>query len=170
MADISPFADSGSPLENEAWQRGVTIYGLTEKIPLYPKPISQGLASLLPDGPRPAYLVSVSIDRLGAINLLSMDRVVCQSTAKLGYEVTAVNDIPHLEEFAQRMWRNEASRGAIRVEFPQQEIIADENAPGGVRLALRARNVTESANSTLSLAVNLALVNCSNQIRLASFA
>ncbi len=86
-----------------------------------------------------------------------MDRVVCQSTAKLGYEVTAVNEIPHLEEFAQRMWRNEASRGAIRVEFPQQEIIADENAPGGVRLSLRARNVTESANSTLSLAVNLAL-------------
>ncbi len=157
LADISPFATNGNALEKEAWQRGVTIYGLTEKIPLYPKPISQGLASLLPDGPRPAYLVSVSIDRLGAINLLQMDRVICQSSAKLGYEVVSVNDLPHLEEFAQRMWRNEAARGAIRVEFPQQEIITDETAPGGVRLTLRARNVTESANSTLSLAVNLAL-------------
>jgi exoribonuclease R len=55
------------------------------------------------------------------------------------------------------MWTNETQRGAIRVEFPQQDIVADPDAPGGVRLIIRARNYAELVNSTLSLAVNLAL-------------
>ena len=61
LADVSAFVSPGSEIEKEAWKRGLTIYGLAKKIPLYPKEISQGVASLLPDGPRPAVLVSVSI-------------------------------------------------------------------------------------------------------------
>ena len=55
------------------------------------------------------------------------------------------------------MWADETARGAVRVEFPQQEVIVDESAPGGVRLVLRARVLSESINSTLSLAVNMAI-------------
>ena len=157
LADVGAFVPVGGPVEIEAWQRGVTIYGLAEKVPLYPKVISQGAASLLPDGPRAAFLVVVSVGPDGAIKLRSIDRVVCASRAKLAYNTFNVNSIPHLEEFANRIWCDETARGAIRVEFPQQEVVVDESAPGGVRLELRARNYAESVNSTLSLAVNLAI-------------
>ncbi|HUP78278.1 MAG TPA: RNB domain-containing ribonuclease [Pirellula sp.] len=157
LADVSAFVPVSSPVENEAWQRGVTIYGLAQKIPLYPKVISQWAASLLPVGPRPAVLVVVSIRPDGRISFRSIERVVCVSRAKLAYDRVDLSSIPFVEEFARRMWADETARGATRVEFPQQEVIGDETAPCGVRLVLRARVLSESINSTLSLAVNMAI-------------
>ncbi|MCY2979717.1 MAG: RNB domain-containing ribonuclease [Planctomycetota bacterium] len=159
LADVSAFVSEGGVIESEAWNRGVTIYGLSEKISLYPKVISQNAASLLPDGPRPAILVSVAICPKGTVALRSIERVVCASRAKLAYDTVDLKSIPFLEEFAQRMWSDEVCRGAIRVEFPQQEIVSDPLAPGGVRLELRARNIAESVNATLSLAANMAIAS-----------
>ena len=159
LADVSAFVSAGGVIESEAWNRGVTIYGLSEKIPLYPKVISQNAASLLPDGPRPAILVSVAICPKGNVALRSIERVVCASRAKLAYDTVDLKSIPFLEEFARRMWSDEVCRGAIRVEFPQQEIVCDPLAPGGVRLVLRARNIAESVNATLSLAANMAIAS-----------
>ena len=157
LADVSAFVSPGSEIEKEAWKRGLTIYGLAKKIPLYPKEISQGVASLLPDGPRPAVLVSVSISPFGRVRLREIDRVICRSRAKLAYDTVDLSGLPFVEEFARRMWVDEAARGAIRVEFPQQEVVIDESAPGGVRLVLRPRVLSESINSTLSLSVNMAI-------------
>lgn len=159
LADVGVFSAADGPIERSAWQRGVTIYGLPEKVLLYPATLSSDAASLLPAGPRPSILVQTAIDRTGTVELLSIERAIVRSRAKLAYDRTPVSEIPLLEEFAICMRVNEASRGATRVEFPQQEIVADPSAPGGVRLALRARNETETANSYLSLATNLALAD-----------
>jgi VacB/RNase II family 3'-5' exoribonuclease len=157
LADVGAFVSEDSRVEKEAWQRGVTIYGLTEKIPLYPKSISQRAASLLPDGPRPAYLVEVSVDAMGDLQLLAMRKAIVASRRKLAYDNVDLKTLPHIEAFASRIWKNEDARGTIRVEFPQQEVVSDDNAPGGVRLELRARNFAETVNSTLSLATNIAI-------------
>lgn len=157
LADVGAFVSFDSPIETEAFRRGVTIYGLSEKIPLYPSVISQAAASLLPDGPRPAVLVTVAINSDGAIHLRNVERVVCLSRAKLAYENIKTQSLPYLDEFAQRMWADEARRGAIRVDFPKQEVVSDPLAPGGVRLELRARIHSEVVNSALSLAVNMAI-------------
>ncbi len=157
LADVGAFVPRGGVIETEAWQRGVTVYGPAEKVPLYPKVISQGAASLLPDGPRPAVLVIVGIRPDGTVRLRSVERVVCESRAKLAYDSVDIRSIPHLAEFAKRMWTDEVTRGATRVEFPQQEVVSDASAPGGVRLELRPRLESEIVNSALSLAVNLAL-------------
>jgi exoribonuclease R len=169
LADVSAFVPMGSAIEAEAWQRGVTIFGLAEKVPLYPKLISQDAASLLPDGPRPAMLVVVTISRDGSVGLRSIERVVCASRAKLAYDAIDIGSVPYLEEFANRMWADEVRRGAIRVEFPQQEVVADPASPGGVRLDLRARVYSESVNSTLSLAVNLAIGALFNKAQIGLF-
>ena len=157
LADVSAFVPSGSVVEIEAWKRGITIYGLTEKVSLYPRCISQGAASLLPDGPRPAVLATVAIRPNGTVQLRGMERIVCASRAKLAYDTVDIKSIPWLEEFANRMWIDEIERGSIRVEFPQQEVVTDQAAPGGVRLELRAREYSETVNSALSLAVNIAI-------------
>ncbi len=159
LADVGAFVSLDGAIEGEAMERGVTIYGLSEKVSLYPKKISQAAASLLPDGPRPAVLVSVSLAPNGRVELKNIERVVCASREKLAYDTVNLNSIAYLEEFAERMWADEITRGAIRVEFPQQEVVADSSAPGGVRLILKARVLSESINSTLSLAVNMAIGN-----------
>lgn len=157
LADVGAFVPVGGVVEREAWQRGVTVYGLADKTPLYPKVISQGAASLLPDGPRPAVLATVAIRPDGTVELRGIERVFCASRQKLAYDTVNLSDIPYLDEFANRMWADELSRGAVRFEFPQQEVVVDKAAPGGVRLVFRARLPSEIVNSALSLAANLAM-------------
>ena len=156
LADLTRFVPEGGPVESEAWQRGVTIYGF-DKVPLYPPCISQRGASLLPDGPRPAVQVNVGISSQGDLRLRSIERVVCASRAKLAYTTVDLQAIPFLEQFAQRMWLNESKRGSVRFEFPHQEVVADDAAPGGVRLELKSPLYSENVNSSLSLAVNMVL-------------
>ena len=156
LADLTQFVPSGGAVETEAWQRGVTIYAFN-KVPLYPPSISQRAASLLPDGPRPAVQVNVGINTDGDLRLRSIERIVCASRAKLAYTSVDLKSIPYLEQFAKRMWLNENKRGSVRFEFPQQEVVADEAAPGGVRLELRSPAYSEIVNSSLSLAVNMVL-------------
>ncbi len=157
LADVGQFVPFNGAVETEAWNRGVTIYSMPSKVSLYPKSISQDAASLLPNGSRPAILVEVSIASDGTVHLVDVQRAVCQSRAKLAYDSIDLNSIPLLEEFAQRMWHNENQRGSVRLEFPQQEIVEDENSPGGIRLSLRALLYSERVNAALSLAVNMAL-------------
>lgn len=157
LADVAAFVPAESGLEREAWNRGVTLYGLADKIPLYPREISQQAASLLPDGPRPTMLITVAIDPSGQLRLINIQRAICRSRAKLDYATVDVSRIDHLEEFAQRMFDSEAKRGALRFYFPEQEVVADSSAPGGVRLDVRAPVLSERVNAALSLAVNMAI-------------
>ena len=157
LADIGAFAPHHGLIAQEAWKRGVTIYGIEGKIPLYPKSLSQRAASLLPEGPRPAILVTVSIAKDGTLHLQGVESIYCSSRAKLAYDAIDIRNYPLLKAFAERMWLNDLSRGAMRIDSPQQEVIADETAPGGVRLELRSRLYSEVVNSALSLAVNIAL-------------
>lgn len=157
LADIGAFAPHNGYVAQEAWKRGVTIYGIEGKIPLYPKSLSQHAASLLPEGPRPAILVTVSIAKDGTLHLHGVESIYCASRAKLAYDAIDIRNYPLLKAFAERMWLNDLSRGAMRIDSPQQEVIADETAPGGVRLELRSRLYSEVVNSALSLAVNIAL-------------
>ena len=169
LADVGAFVETGGVIETEGWQRGVTIYGLAEKVPLYPKVISQNVASLLPNGPRPAILVVVAIAPNGQVKLRSVERAIVSSRAKLAYESVDIAMIPHLAEFAKRMWTDEVARGAVRIDFPQQEVVVDGSAPGGVRLDFRARVESEVVNSALSLAVNLALAALMDRAKIGVF-
>jgi len=157
LADLTEFVPRGGSVEIEAWKRGVTIYGISGKIPLYPKSISQNGASLLPDGVRPAVRVMVSIAQDGEITLRGIDRILCHSRAKLAYDSFSVPSMPLLEQFAERMWMSDRNRGSVRVDTPKQEVVFDPSSPGGVRLSLKGKVYSESVNSALSLSVNMAL-------------
>ena len=62
IADVGFFVDPDGVLDAERGERGGTVYLPDEKVPLYPSALSEGAASLLPDGPRPAVVFTVRID------------------------------------------------------------------------------------------------------------
>lgn len=155
LADIGWFVDEGSALEAEAWRRGLTLYLPDGKARLYPAILSECAASLLPDGPRPAIVVSIRCQPDGALKLEGAIRALIHSRAKLAYETVVLTDVPHLEDFAARMAQAEAGRGAARVDPPEQQI---ERAPEGrYHLTLRPWLPSERVNSALSLAANIAI-------------
>ena len=94
IADVGWFVTPGDPLDNEAWKRGTTLYFPDRRIPLYPPELSEGAASLLPDGPRPAVVFTVRIAPDGKASLDGVERAIIRSRAKLAYETATPADLP----------------------------------------------------------------------------
>lgn len=157
IADVGWFVRPGDALDREAWRRGTTMYVPGGKAPLYPKALSEGAASLLPDGPRPAVVFVVRLDAAGEARLDGVERAVIRSRAKLAYDRVAPGDLPaEMPEFARRMAAADVRRGAGRLEAPEQEVEHDD---GGYRIVYRPRLASEDQNASLSLATNLAVAH-----------
>lgn len=156
IADVAWFVEDGDPVDTEAWRRGTTLYLPDGKASLYPPVLSEGAASLLPDGPRPAVLFTVRVAPDGAVKLDGAERALIRSRAKLAYEtVTEAELPPQFGELSRRIGLAEAARGASRVDPPEQQVA--HRSDGGYSLAFRARHPSEDQNAALSLAANLAI-------------
>ncbi len=155
IADVGWFVRPGDAIDREAWRRGTTMYVPGGKAPLYPKVLSEGAASLLPDGPRPAVVFVVRLDATGEARLDGVERAIVRSRAKLAYDGVVPGDLPaEMPEFARRMTEADVRRGAARLDAPEQEVEHDE---GGYRIVYRPRLASEDQNASLSLATNLAV-------------
>lgn len=156
IADVAWFVDDGDALDVEAWKRGTTLYLPDGKAGLYPPALSEGAASLLPAGPRPAVVFTVRVKADGVVHLDGAERAIIRSRAKLGYETVRDADLPsEFAELARRIAAAEARRGAARVDPPEQEVA--ERADGRLALEFRVRHASEDQNAALSLATNLAV-------------
>ncbi|MBZ9993318.1 RNB domain-containing ribonuclease [Mesorhizobium sp. BH1-1-4] len=158
IADVGWFVEDGDPIDREAWTRGETFYLPDGKAGLYPPVISEGAASLLPDGPRPAVIFTVRVAQDGAVKLDGAERAIIQSRAKLAYDSVKASDVPAgFAEMARRMAANEERRGASRVDPPEQEV--ERLADGTYRLSFRPLLQSEQDNAALSLAANMAIAD-----------
>ncbi len=157
IADIGAYVVDGDPIDLAAWERGETIYLPDGKIPLYPKTLSEGLASLLPNADKAALLHRVRVAPDGKAVLEQTERATVRSRAKLGYATVSDADLPAIfADFAARIDAAEAARGAVSIEPPQQEVTRDD---GHYRLQFRPMSMTEQRNAALSLAANLAIAD-----------
>ena len=158
IADVAWFVRDGDPIDLEAWRRGTTLYLPDGKASLYPHVLSQGAASLLPEGPRPAVVFTVRVDRQGEVRLDGAVRAIVRSRAKLAYEDVPASDLPDdFVEFARRIEAAEQRRGAARVDPPEQEVVA--LGAGRYELLFRPKLQSEQRNAALSLAANLAIAD-----------
>ena len=158
IADVAWFVGDGDAVDQEAWRRGTTQYLPDGKAGLYPPVLSEGAASLLPDGPRPAIIFTVRIAEDSAVRLDGAERAVIRSRAKLAYDTVRSADLPpDFAELARRIQGAEAKRGAARVNPPAQELAA--LGDGRYELLFRPPLESEVRNASLSLATNLAIAD-----------
>src|SRR5688500_15109185 len=67
IADVAAFVAPGTALDGEAHARAVTVYAPDAKAPLHPPVLSEGAASLLPGGWRPAVVWTLDLDEAGEL-------------------------------------------------------------------------------------------------------
>lgn len=157
IADVGWFVPDGGAMDTEAWLRGTTQYLPDGKVPLYPPALSEGAASLLPDGDRPAVVFTVRVDPEGQALLDGAERALIRSRAKLAYESTTEAQLaPEFGELARRIEEAERRRGGARIDPPEQEVVSED---GCYRLRFRPQGWAEQKNAALSLACNLAVAN-----------
>ncbi|MFM5955350.1 MAG: RNB domain-containing ribonuclease [Novosphingobium sp.] len=158
IADVPWFVGDGDPIDAEAWTRGETFYLPDGKAGLYPRVLSEGAASLLPDGDRPAVIYTSRVDPNGKAVLQGVERAVIRSRAKLAYETVRDDQLPAgFAELAARIAAAEDARGAARVDPPEQEV--ERDGQGHFTLKLRPQSQPEQRNAALSLATNLAVAD-----------
>jgi exoribonuclease R len=158
IADVPWFVTDGDPLDQEAWKRGTTNYLPGGKASLYPPVLSERAASLLPDGERPAIVLTVRIAPDGGVRLDGAERALIRSRAKLAYATVRDDDLPAgFTELAARIAAAEDRRGATRVDPPEQEVDVDQT--GRFTLRFRPPLLSEQRNAALSLAANLAVAD-----------
>lgn len=161
IADVASFVVPSSALDAETWKRGQTVYLPDGKVPLHPKVLSEGAASLLPDADRPAVLWTIDLAADGAIARTSVERAIVRSRAKLDYASvqsdvdagTAHPSVALLPEVGKLLVDRGLARGAINLPMPEQEVEPDGD---GWRLTLRAQLPVEEFNAQISLLTGMA--------------
>ena len=127
IADVGAFVAPGDVVDDEAWRRGVTVYAPDGPARLYPPSLSERAASLLPDGDRPAVLLTVVVDRDGRATLRSARRALVRSRAQLAYGPGPIAGLPPLlPELARRI---EAADEARRGLAPRCARAGDREGP-----------------------------------------
>ncbi len=161
IADVAAFVVAGDAVDVEANQRGETLYGATTTIPLYPKVLCEGAASLLPDQLRPSILWTIDLDASGEIAAIDVRRARVRSRSKHDYAgmqeaIDAGTADPMwtlLREVGILRQQRERARGGVSLALPEAEI---NNTDGRWALEYRINHAVEDWNAQISLLTGMA--------------
>lgn len=158
IADVGAVVKPGGALDQEARRRGQTFYLPDGSLPLHPRELSEGSASLLPDQTRPVALWTIELDATGAVTGFSVQRALVKSVARLDYAgVQADADagrlhpsIAALPEFGALRAAAALARGSIELKLPEQEVVSDDQQTNW-RIELQPRTAADDWNAEVSL-------------------
>ena len=153
IADVSAFVAQGGALDRETQTRGVTVYAPDENVPLHPRVLSEGAASLLPGQRRPAVLWTFDLGAGGELLSIGVARANVRSVAQYTYD-----DVPPelgllLREVGERRLALERARGGVTLDLPEQEVVRDD---GSWTVRYRVPLPSEEFNAQISLLTGMA--------------
>ncbi|WP_350582794.1 RNB domain-containing ribonuclease, partial [Pseudomonas sp. HY2-MNA-CIBAN-0224] len=85
IADVSHYVTPNSPLDQDAYERGTSVYFPHRVIPMLPEVLSNGLCSLNPDLDRLCMVADIKISRAGKVTGYDFYPGVIHSQARLTY-------------------------------------------------------------------------------------
>jgi ribonuclease R len=170
IADVAHYVTEGSELDEEAFERGTSVYFPGRAVPMLPERLSNGICSLNPRVERLTFSVDIEIDRRGRFVDRKVYKSVIRTKERMTY--TDVNAIltartPELEQryaslipLFERMLalyeilrgRRDA-RGSIDFDLPEADVMLSET--GDIE-AIKAteRNVAHRLIEEFMLAAN----------------
>ena len=143
IADVAHYVRPGEPLDQEAINRGNSVYFPEQVIPMLPESLSNGLCSLNPDVDRLCMACTMTIDDDGIIQHWQFDNAVMRSHARMTYtKVAAIlvdGDPDLIHEYAavfpalqnlfalyQLRHKQRAREGMMDLDMPETRIIFNE--------------------------------------------
>ena len=143
IADVSHYVAEGSALDEEAYERGTSVYFTERAVHMFPSELATGLCSLNPHVDRLVQSCLMEVDRRGHVVRYEMHDGVINSDARMTY--TAVNAIlsdrdpeamaqyaefvPLFEQMGDAfeiLNARRRRRGSIDFDLPETEVILSE--------------------------------------------
>ncbi len=146
IADVSHFVRPNSPLDQEARQRGTSVYLVDKVVPMLPEQLSNGVCSLRPDEDRMTFSAFMTFDASGRMTARRFAKTRIRSKLRLNYEqamAIITGQVPEglavvpseacrlLKEtwqLAAQMRTRRFSMAALDLEVPEVEVVLDEQA------------------------------------------
>lgn len=172
IADVSHYVTPGSPLDDEAYRRGTSVYYPGHVVPMLPVALSNGICSLNPDVDRLAFSAFLEVDKDGRCHKSQFAKTIIRSKARMTYR--KMNEIfdgneerraeyafltetaDRMHALSQAMRRRRMERGALDLDLPEAEILTDESGDP-VEVSFRARGDAEKMIEEFMLAANEAV-------------
>lgn len=136
IADVSHYVREGEPLDQEAKERGTSVYLVDRVIPMLPEVLSNDLCSLRPNEDRLAFSAIFELDQDAHIKNAWYGQTVIHSDKRFSYEeaqeVLDTQNGPLLDELNTMMRlgrilrRKRHNNGAIAFEQPEVKFELDE--------------------------------------------
>lgn len=170
IADVGEYVKRGTMLDEEAFERGTSVYFPNTVLPMLPKELSNGICSLNPHEDRLTLTCFAMIDKTGKILSHKIAESIICSTERMTYKnVTKIIDgdaelcerykkiVPTLKLMAELNDILEASRkarGEINFDIPEAQIILDPKTSEVVSLQKKPRTVSERLIESFMLVAN----------------
>jgi ribonuclease R len=170
IADVSYYVEEGTPLDEEAFERGTSVYLVDRVIPMIPHRLSNGICSLNPQVDRLTLGCEMEITPSGEIIGHEIFQSVIRSKQRMTY--TDVNKIlvdkdeetrekykdlvpffEQMEKLAAALNGKRMGRGAIDFDFKEAQVLVNETGEP-TDVVLRERSVGERLIEEFMLAAN----------------
>ena len=170
IADVGEYVEQGSKLDEEAFERGTSVYFPNCVLPMLPKELSNGICSLNPNEDRLTLSCICKIDKNGKI----LEHKICESIINSCHRMTYANVtkiIDGNEELCKRyndilptlnlmaelnsiLENARLNRGEINFEIPEAKIVLDPKTLEVASLSKRPRTVSERLIESFMLVAN----------------
>lgn len=183
IADVSHYVRPGTALNEEAFERGTSIYFGNRVIPMLPEALSNGICSLNPREDRLAFSVFIDVDGSGEMTGHELYKSVIRSYVKGVYEEInqiyaetagedllakykdALPSIALMRELAERLQQARKRRGAIDFESDDCEVVFNEQGVA-VDIERRTRGISERMIEEFMLLANEAVATFASEKKL----
>jgi exoribonuclease-2 len=173
IADVDAVVSRGSPLDDDAERNATSVYAGIDVFPMLPRPVSEGVTSLLDGQDRLAVVVELVVAPDGAVTTFDVYRALLCNRAKLAYEEvgawleggvepTAVARTAGLEaqltlqrEAARRLKAERLRAGALEFETIEARPVARDGAI--VDLAVVHKSLARDLIEDFMIAANIAI-------------
>ena len=168
IADVSYYVKEGSKLDEEAFDRGTSVYLADRVIPMLPHKLSNGICSLNPNVDRLAMSCVMEIDTKGNV----VDYDIFESVIKSGIQMTYkkvnlfleqnivsegyqdyTDELTKMADLAKILRVNKEARGYIDFDIDEPKIIVNENGEA-IDVVKRERGVGEKLIEDFMIVAN----------------
>ena len=168
IADVSYYVKEGSPLDNEAMERGTSVYLVDRVIPMLPHELSNGICSLNPNVDRLAISCVMEFDSTGKqidyeifpsviksriqMTYKKVNSILENNVVPDGYEEFE-KDLRLMKELANILRDAKVKRGYIDFDVDEAKILVDEECHP-TEVVLRERGTGEMMIEDFMIAAN----------------
>lgn len=140
IADVSHYVLPGSPIDQEARARGVSLYLPGCTIPMLPEALSNDACSLMPNADRLAMSLFMDISANAKLMDFRLTRSIIRSKARLTYdgvnrffefgEIIAdekvLSALQEMRQLSEKLRARRKSKGSIDFDLPEPEFVLNE--------------------------------------------